>query len=110
MRGTYVAESHWSDDPQVIVVTNVLTNSIIWTEEWQRLRPHKDCRGIPARVLPLGFALNTLLAAGVLLGVTETIGLARRRLRSRKGLCPPCGYDRRGLHVEAACPECGTER
>jgi hypothetical protein len=62
---------------------------------------------LPTRVHPTGFTLNTLLAASVLLGATETIGLARRRLRSRKGLCPACGYDRRGLQVEAACPECG---
>ena len=28
--------------------------------------------------------------------------------RVRAGRCPSCGYDRRGLAPDAACPECGT--
>jgi hypothetical protein len=27
--------------------------------------------------------------------------------REKKGLCPHCGYDRRGLDRATACPECG---
>lgn len=29
-----------------------------------------------------------------------------RAVRRRLGLCPSCGYDRRGLAVDAKCPEC----
>ena len=28
--------------------------------------------------------------------------------RTRRGLCLSCGYDRRGIATDAACPECGT--
>jgi hypothetical protein len=28
-------------------------------------------------------------------------------VRRRRGLCPSCGYERSGLEVGAACPECG---
>jgi hypothetical protein len=59
------------------------------------------------RILPLGFTLNTLLAAGVLLGVVEGFAFARRRVRRAKGRCAACGYDRGGIAGDAACPECG---
>jgi hypothetical protein len=62
---------------------------------------------LPARILPRGFTLNTLLAAGVLLGLVEGFAFARRRVRRAKGRCPSCGYDRGGLAKNAACPECG---
>jgi hypothetical protein len=64
----------------------------------------------PLGIIPLGFAANTLLAAGVLLGVVEGCAFARRRVRSARGRCPSCGYDRRGLAADAACPECGKAR
>jgi hypothetical protein len=63
---------------------------------------------LPVLVMPLGFTLNTLLAAGVLLGVVEGFAFARRRARVRKGRCPSCGYDRAGVAGVAACPECGA--
>jgi hypothetical protein len=66
-------------------------------------------RPLPIRVLPFGFALNTLLAAGVLLGLVEGVAFARRRVRRAKGRCPSCGYDRGGLAKDAACPECGAK-
>jgi hypothetical protein len=31
-----------------------------------------------------------------------------RRHRVKAGVCPGCGYDRRGLAADAKCPECGT--
>ena len=64
-------------------------------------------RTLPTRILPLGFALNTLFYAAVLLGAVECVAFARRRVRRGKGRCPSCGYDRAGLAEGAACPECG---
>ena len=31
------------------------------------------------------------------------------RLRAKLNLCPKCNYDRAGLAVGAACPECGLK-
>jgi hypothetical protein len=63
---------------------------------------------LPGEVVPVGFALNTLLAACVVLGVMESLALAWRRVRRAKGRCVACGYDRGGLvRADAACPECG---
>jgi len=80
--------------------------------EWYwRLRPASSFDGnLPRSIIPVGFTLNTLLAAGVLMGVVETIAWARRRGGRRRGRCPACGYDRRGLAGgdAAACPECGA--
>jgi hypothetical protein len=68
---------------------------------WQRF---------PTRILPLGFTLNALLAAGMLLGLVEGLAFARRRVRrAKKGGCLSCGYDRGGLAKDAACPECGAK-
>ncbi|MCC6677845.1 MAG: hypothetical protein IT436_11925 [Phycisphaerales bacterium] len=61
---------------------------------------------IPLTPRPLGFTINTLLAAiplYLLLGGWTDL---RAAFRLRKGRCPRCGYDARGL---AACPECGLE-
>lgn len=57
---------------------------------------------LPCVPIPLGFTLNTLLAAGVILMLTEGAGARRKR-----GRCPWCGYDRAGAAGGAACPECG---
>jgi hypothetical protein len=46
-------------------------------------------------------ALPSLLAAIALHG--------RLPRTTTPGVCPVCGYDRRGLTKEAACPECGSK-
>jgi hypothetical protein len=86
--------------PSREAVTTAIATKATW-----RLNP--DGYGLPTRILPLGFALNTLLAAGVVLGVVEGLGAARRWRRRSKGRCPSCNYDRGGLARDAACPECG---
>ena len=73
--------------------------------QWARRGNWNDV--LPTRILPLGFALNTLFYAAVVLGMVECVAFARRRVRRGRGRCPSCGYDRAGLAVGAACPECG---
>jgi hypothetical protein len=64
---------------------------------------------LPTEIIPIGFTLNALLATVVLLVLWAVPSFARRRLRSAKGLCLQCGYDRRGHTTpHAPCPECGT--
>ena len=70
----------------------------------------------------LGFFLSGLMSGtGLLLGLILCVGSVpvsvlagfatyRQTLeieRQRKGLCPRCGYDLRGLNA-ARCPECGA--
>ncbi|MFT5422611.1 MAG: hypothetical protein ACI89L_000376 [Phycisphaerales bacterium] len=63
---------------------------------------------LPLRPLPLGFAINTLLYAGIVFGTWEGLGYARRARRRRKGLCAKCAHSLDGLPDSAPCPECGT--
>lgn len=54
-----------------------------------------------------GFLINTLFFAAIVgLCLWGAVSL-RMRWRRREGVCEACGYDRRGLAVGAACPECG---
>jgi hypothetical protein len=64
---------------------------------------------LPVRILTIAFTLNALLTAGVAFIAMEGTALARRRMRHRKGRCTACGYDRGGLTVDVACPECGRK-
>jgi hypothetical protein len=87
--------------------TPVLITSIT-APEW--MRPRYAYRWLPTQVLPLGFALNTTLAAVMVLGLIEGAAWARRSSRRRRGRCAWCAYDRGGLASNAACPECGGLR
>jgi hypothetical protein len=43
------------------------------------------------------------------LWLLEAFALDGAEIRRRKrGRCPKCGYDRRGIAAEARCPECGA--
>jgi hypothetical protein len=89
-------------DPKLSIMDGIEAPAVLKPEESSGMRL------LPTRMLPLGFALNTLLAAGVLLGVVEGVAFARRRVRRAKGRCVACGYDRGGFEGDAAaCPECG---
>ena len=59
---------------------------------------------VPTWILVVALTAFLGVIAGLLL-------LARRNRpgRRRKGHCPSCNYDRRGLSAEAACPECGAK-
>jgi hypothetical protein len=59
---------------------------------------------LPLRPVWLGFAINTILYAVILLLLFATpIGL-RRRLRIARALCPVCAYP---IGASATCTECG---
>lgn len=64
----------------------------------------------PYRPVPLvpvwpGFAVCSVFWAGVVGVVWYVPGAVRRAGRRRRGQCPTCAYELRGLH---SCPECGT--
>ncbi|MCA9291633.1 MAG: hypothetical protein KDA25_10940, partial [Phycisphaerales bacterium] len=50
--------------------------------------------------------LVPLIRIGTRVGVATVTG--RRRSRRRRGHCPVCDYDLRGLEFSPHCPECGT--
>ena len=62
---------------------------------------------ILTRPLPLGFTLNSLIAAPLWIAILFGPGWMRRIIRSRRGQCTACGYD---IEQLATCPECGTAR
>jgi hypothetical protein len=63
--------------------------------------------GIRVVILPLWIPTLVLASLTTILLWED---LARRH-RRRRGLCPSCGYDRRGLATPTTkCPECGTKR
>jgi hypothetical protein len=68
-----------------------------------------EIRGLPYRPLWPGFALNTLFYAAIAWGLWQVPLAIRRRRRRRLNRCMKCGYDRAGLALDAACPECGTK-
>ncbi|MFG0252490.1 MAG: ankyrin repeat domain-containing protein [Phycisphaerales bacterium JB038] len=64
---------------------------------------------LPCLPLPLGFTLNTLLAAALwlpLLGAAPALAVRRRRWRRRRQRCGFCGY-RLDPAVGPRCSECG---
>ena len=65
---------------------------------------------IPLRPLPLGFAINTLFYAALILIPWELAGWGVRARRRRRALCPRCAHSLAGLPDHAPCPECGTPR
>ncbi len=65
--------------------------------------------GLP--ILPIwpGLFLNTLFYAAIWFAFFTGLAAVRTGRRLRRGLCPVCRYDLRGL-PERACPECGWGR
>ena len=62
---------------------------------------------------PSSFIFRMSLVYPVLLATLAASLLWRwdfvARRRERVGLCPKCGYDRRGIAADAPCPECGKK-
>ena len=82
-----------------------------WTDDWDPLSDYfgwytGDIK-LLYRPIPLGFTLNSLIAAPLWIAVLFAPGWTRRFIRKRRGKCTACGYDITQL---ATCPECGTAR
>jgi|ERR1043165_6540212 hypothetical protein len=69
------------------------------------LRTHNDA--VPLRPVGWAFVGDTLVYACVVGGLLTCAVWMRERMRRRRGLCIGCGYDRAGIGVGSACPECG---
>ena len=65
-------------------------------------------RLLPLRPMWPGFAINTVFYAVGLWGLFTAPFALRRRRRIRRGLCPKCAYDLRGVESAHVCPECGV--
>jgi hypothetical protein len=91
--------SHWA----VQVVANPIIDSYGYYTPERRL--------LPLWPTFAGFAINTLFYASILLGgwlLFVAPFALRRRIRTKRGLCPACGYNLRGSPATSdACPECG---
>jgi hypothetical protein len=72
-----------------------------------RVRGGQNPIELPVRVMPGGFALGILGAAGVVLCAMSGGSWLRRREQAAKGQCVGCGYSRVGVAGSVACPECG---
>ncbi len=64
----------------------------------------------PTPLIPVwpGVVVNSVLFGAAWYGLLLIPASLRRGRRRRRGACVECGYDRRGIAPEAACPECGT--
>lgn len=68
-----------------------------------------DFRALPLRPVWSGLLIDTALYAALWSLVLFAPGPARRALRRRRGLCPRCAYNLRGLPPGAPCSECGQQ-
>ncbi len=87
--------------------------STVWAEytdahliDW----PKRPIGGIviPTRWSALGVAINSAFYGGLSVLVLLAWRSARRAWRRRRGRCPACAYDLRGLGGGGVCPECGV--
>ena len=75
-----------------------------------RLTAHgPEPRVLPLRIIPLGFAVNTALAAVLWWLLLLAFPTTRRFLRHRRGACLKCGYGPLPS-PDARCSECGWNR
>lgn len=72
---------------------------------WTQRDSFTHSRYLPIRPRPVGFVLNTLAYALLLVTLGGTVKRARSLMRRRAGRCTSCGYQLAGL---SRCPECGN--
>jgi hypothetical protein len=72
------------------------------------MRPLEWCEyDFGVRGYPVHYFYVTILPL-VPVPLIVSVVLWPRRRRFGPGLCQSCGYDRNGLAIDAACPECGS--
>jgi hypothetical protein len=59
----------------------------------------------PMTILPLRFAINSVVFAALLYPMVLMPGVIARRFRRRRGMCGKCGYP---VGVSPVCTECGA--
>jgi hypothetical protein len=64
---------------------------------------------VPYKVFWPGLFVSWGMYSGTMLLVLLSFTLLRGLNRRRRGQCPRCGYNRRGLAHGALCPECGAK-
>lgn len=79
-----------------------------YTAFWKAERPFMW--SLRPKVSRGGFWTTVRVPLWPLLLPPALVGIVVWRVRPRRrlGLCQNCGYDRSGLAVDAACPECGS--
>ena len=73
---------------------------------------HLGSHVLPLKPIWTGFAINTVFYAVIVWGgwlLFAAPFVLRRTRRIRRGLCPKCAYDLRGIESKE-CPECGAAR
>jgi len=65
-------------------------------------------RALPLRPAFPGFLENTAVFSAAWGFLIYGPGTLRRSLRGRRGACPTCAYDLRGIPQGQPCPECGA--
>lgn len=87
--------------------------SVLWRDSWMRAAQRDAIeltvwgtqRTFPMRILWLGFVLNMLLYALVILELVLAPGRIRRAIRRRRGQCERCAYP---IGVSSVCTECSA--
>lgn len=107
---------YWATEVVAPGFTAVGNDGMGWPLRCVNIVGYVDHRSTPprlskdsARVILPGLIGNTVLFASAWAGGLSFLRAARRAQRRKRGLCPMCAYDLRGL-TERGCPECGWER
>jgi len=97
----------WRQSPSTVTVGLGPVEGGIELPQRQGLRRDFDTvRALPCRPVPQGLAADSAILA-IPWFVLLSLGPVLRAIRRRRGLCPNCAYNLRGLPPGSPCPECG---